>query len=257
MRRIVCPRSARAFPCRWHLSAPPPGVQAEGNRHGSVLAIAKNRALAIPMLGHKLGWEAGCAREIQDPHACCIINNRMDSLTPEYLAELGRQLAAIAAFLGGFSITFFGTLLTIKSSRGISSWALGAAAVAAGSFSVTVIAVTMLITSLHPGAPSYAMLSGHALARAQIVTALSLTLGILSLLLSLSFSGWMHSRKLGIATSFTCQLHRKNHLNELEVPSAGHSRLSKALPLDCTSGEVLQRRSVLGQGAVAKRAGQG
>ncbi len=56
---------------------------------------------------------------------------------------------------------------------------------------------------------------------------------------------------------FTCQLHRKNHLNELEVPSAGHSRLSKALPLDCTSGEVLQRRSVLGQGAVAKRAGQG
>jgi hypothetical protein len=124
----------------------------------------------------------------------------MDTLTSDYLAELGRQFAAIAAFLGGFSITFFGTLLTIQKDSRCRGWALGAAAIAAGAFTVTVIAVTMLITSLHPSAPTF--LKGvDALTRARIVTAGALILGTISLLTSLSFSGWIYSRKLGIMTS--------------------------------------------------------
>jgi hypothetical protein len=130
-----------------------------------------------------------------------IYHKLMDLFTPEYLAELGRQLAAIAAFLGGFSITFFGTLLTIRREGRIIGWALGTAAAAAGLFAVNVITVTMMITSLHPSAPSFVTMSANELVRARWVTTLSLFFGTLSLLSSLSISGWLHSRRLGKATT--------------------------------------------------------
>jgi len=124
----------------------------------------------------------------------------MDPLSSDYLAELGRQFAAIAAFLGGFSITFFGTLLAIKNDSRCKDWALGTAAFAAGAFTVTVVAVTMLITSLHPNAPTY-LKNSEALTRGRIVTAGALILGTVSLLSSLALSGWLHSRAIGIITS--------------------------------------------------------
>ena len=130
----------------------------------------------------------------------------MDALSPEYLAELGRQLATIAAFLGGFSITFFGTLLTLKSTSRLVSWALGATAVAAGSFVVTVIAITTLVTSQHPNAPPSLTLSSNTPERAAMVTEWSLVLGTLGLLVSLAISGWIHSRGVGIVTTLTSVL---------------------------------------------------
>src|SRR5689334_17941399 len=105
----------------------------------------------------------------------------MDTLSAEYFAELGRQLVAIAAFLGGFSITFFGTLLTIKPPSRRIGWALGAAAVAAGAFVVTVVAITMLIMYQHPNAPPSLTLSRDTPLLAQRVTRWSLGLGILGL----------------------------------------------------------------------------
>jgi hypothetical protein len=125
----------------------------------------------------------------------------MQSLAPAYLAELGRQLASISAFLGGFSITFFGTLLTIGSSRRVLGWALGSAAFAAGAFAVTAITATMLITSFHPSAPADIAMRGDALVRARFVAGLSLVLGMYGLLFSLALSGWIRSWRIGVATT--------------------------------------------------------
>ena len=72
----------------------------------------------------------------------------------EFLAETGRQIASLSAFLGGFAATFLGILLQSTSPRRHVGWAAGAAAVASASFILAVISGTALALVLHPGAPA-------------------------------------------------------------------------------------------------------
>jgi hypothetical protein len=126
----------------------------------------------------------------------------MQTLSPEYLAEIGRQLAFLSAFLGGFAATFLGTLLTAAPGRRQACWAAGSAAVAAAAFVVTVISATALAIVLNPGAPA-GMSSAAAITRARGIAGLSFIVGIYSMLLSLGLSGWIRSRALGMTTSIS------------------------------------------------------
>ena len=124
----------------------------------------------------------------------------MQALPDSYLMEIARQLAFLGAFLGGFAATFLATLLVVDSSKRIASWTIGSAATAACGFIVAVIASVMLTTVLHPDAPSNVG-DGASIGTARIVSSVSFAVGLIALLVSIGLSGWVRSRRTGIATS--------------------------------------------------------
>jgi hypothetical protein len=124
----------------------------------------------------------------------------MQPVTTEFLAETGRQIAFLSAFLGGFAATFLGILLQSPSSRRHVGWAAGAAAVASASFILAVISGTLFAVVLHPGAPP-GIAKPTFLPQVRILILVTLAFGIYSILLSLGLSGWIRSRQLGIVTS--------------------------------------------------------
>ena len=124
----------------------------------------------------------------------------MQPLNAEFLAETGRQIASLSAFLGGFAATFFGILLQSSNSRRHVGWAAGAAAVASASFILAVISGTTLALVLHPGAPP-GVAKATFLPQVRLLILIAFTCGIYSILLSLGLSGWIRSRQLGVVTS--------------------------------------------------------
>jgi len=124
----------------------------------------------------------------------------MQPVNAEFLAETGRQIASLSAFLGGFSATFLGILLQSPNSRRHVGWAAGAAAVASASFILAVISGTTLALVMHPGAPPD-IVKPTFLPQVRILIIVAFTCGIYSMLLSLGLSGWIRSRQLGIVTS--------------------------------------------------------
>ncbi|AHM60486.1 hypothetical protein D770_11145 [Flammeovirgaceae bacterium 311] len=119
-------------------------------------------------------------------------------LNPEYLAEIARQLAFVSAFLGGFAATFLATLLFVNSPKKAAGWAIAGASFSASAFIVAVIALIMLVVNLNPEALS---VSESSLLAARVVGMLSFMAGAYSLLASIGISGWLRSRKTGLATS--------------------------------------------------------
>ena len=124
----------------------------------------------------------------------------MQPLNAEFLGEMGRQIAFLSAFLGGFAATFLGILLQSPNSRRHVGWAAGAAAVASASFILAVMSGTLLALVVHPGAPP-ALAEPTLLPQLRILTFITFIVGIYSSLLSLGLSGWIRSRQLGIITS--------------------------------------------------------
>lgn len=124
----------------------------------------------------------------------------MDPARAEFLSEVGRQIASLSAFLGGFAATFLGILLQSANSRRQVGLAAGAAAVAAASFTIAVIAGTLVAVVLNPAAPPN-VATPEFLPWARRVIFVTFAVGIYSNLLSLGLSGWIRSRALGIVTS--------------------------------------------------------
>ncbi|MGI4735464.1 MAG: hypothetical protein ACRYG7_09815 [Janthinobacterium lividum] len=122
----------------------------------------------------------------------------MQTLSPQYLAEIARQISSLSAFLGGFAVAFFGMLLSHNSPRRTTSWAIASAAVAAMAFIIAVVACTKLVVVLHPQAPTSIALNGGA---ARVLAVLGFVLGAYTLLLSIGLSGWLRSRRMGLVTS--------------------------------------------------------
>src|SRR2546423_1749882 len=124
----------------------------------------------------------------------------MQPVNAEFLAETGRQIAFLSAFLGGFAATFLGILLQSPNSRRHVGWAAGAAAVASASFILAVISGTALALVLHPGAPAGLRIAAFLPPDPPFIF-FTLLFGLCYILLSLGLSGWIRSRQLGIVTS--------------------------------------------------------
>jgi hypothetical protein len=141
--------------------------------------------------------DAHCLRRGIAAHA---IPKCRESMRPEFLAEIGRQIASLSAFLGGFAATFLGILLQSSSSRRQVAWAVGAAAVASASFMIAVIAGTLVAIVLNPQAPA-GIATPQFLPWVRSVIFVAFAIGIYANLLSLGLSGWIRSRSLGAVTS--------------------------------------------------------
>lgn len=123
----------------------------------------------------------------------------MQTLAADYIAELGRQLATLSAFLGGFAAAYLATLLGADRSSRVVGAAAAGAAIAAGAFIVAVVAATLVVMAAHPNAPA-ALAGGSQATMARAVAALAFGVGIYALLASLGLSGWVRSRRLGLLT---------------------------------------------------------
>lgn len=123
----------------------------------------------------------------------------MDQLDPAYLSTLATQVGGLSAFLGGFAATFLGTLLAIGVRGRTASIAIGCAVTSSVVFVIAVVASTALVAMLHPNAPVPARAVATASARVFLV--LGFTVGLYTLLISLTLSGWSRSRGTGMTTS--------------------------------------------------------
>ena len=124
----------------------------------------------------------------------------MQELPAAYLGEIARQIAFVGAFLGGFAATFLATLLVAATPKRVTSWVIGAAAVASCAFIVAVIASVSLTTVSHPETPEIVR-QNTAVDVARIVSTLGFGIGISALLVSVGLSGWIRSRRAGVVTS--------------------------------------------------------
>jgi hypothetical protein len=124
----------------------------------------------------------------------------MQTLAPEYLAEIARQVGSLSAFLGGFAAAFLGTLLALNSPRRLAGWAIAWAAFAAMAFIVTVVASTKMVIVLHPQSPAGAAAAGG-IGAARVIAVLGFLLGAYALLVSMGLCGWLRSRRTGWVTS--------------------------------------------------------
>ncbi|MDX1546903.1 MAG: hypothetical protein R3247_07945 [Rhodothermales bacterium] len=121
--------------------------------------------------------------------------------SPEYLAELFRQMAFIAAVLGGFSAAFLATVVTAANSSRYATIAIGAAAFASASFvAVTVGATVVALNVVALGLSDLAAFPA-ATDRARFWTGLLFLVGIYALILALGMSGWLRSRATGWTTT--------------------------------------------------------
>ena len=120
-------------------------------------------------------------------------------LSPEYLVEVARQIAFVGAFLGGFSATFLGLVLTENRSDNIGIWLIAALTLASCSFILSVITMTFLSVSQHPGVPVDVLV--EAVNRHRIIGFLSFILGIYALLAGIGLSGFIKSKRFGLITA--------------------------------------------------------
>ncbi len=128
----------------------------------------------------------------------------MIELSPEYLIEVARQIAFVGAFLGGFSATFLGLVLTENRSDNIGIWLIGALTLASCSFVITVITMTFLSISQHPGIPVDVVM--ETVNRHRTIGFLSFILGIYALLAGIGLSGFIKSKRFGRITAIIAAL---------------------------------------------------
>ena len=123
----------------------------------------------------------------------------MTELPLNYIKELAEQIIFISAFLGGFSAAILGTLIVSdKKSKTLKILILGSS-FSAVSFIIAVFAMTKLVMISIPGAPY--PLSAESTNLPRLTGSISFFFGIIALLFVVGTSGWLQSKRLGIATS--------------------------------------------------------
>ena len=122
----------------------------------------------------------------------------MTELSSAYFAELANQLIFISAFLGGFSATILGTLIASEDNTKIMKVLILLVSISAASFILTVLSMTKIILIHAPDSPFGNNQDLTSLPR--VVGSLSFLMGMIALLLVISLSGWLKSKKLGKCT---------------------------------------------------------
>jgi len=124
---------------------------------------------------------------------------QMIGLPLEYLNKLASQFIFISAFFGGFSASILGTLIISKSENRIVKYLILGSSLSAVCFIVSVSAMTKLVMISTPGFPFD--VESQSIFLPRMIGVISFFIGIVSLIFVISTSGWMHSKRLGIATT--------------------------------------------------------
>jgi hypothetical protein len=121
-------------------------------------------------------------------------------MTLEYWNNLANQFILISSLLGGFSIAVVANLLIHENNNKISNWILKTATISAGGFLITVFAMTKILMMTTPGGYLKNVVESDFLIP-RIIGMASFLIGLISILLIISLSGWTKSKKTGIFTA--------------------------------------------------------
>ena len=123
----------------------------------------------------------------------------MPEYPPDYLQYLYEQISSIAAVLGGFSVATLMLLLDADSNRRIASWAAATSGLAAALLiGVTFLASILTADAMKLNALAFTDLTPSIQPLVGIVS-LTFLMGFYTLLASLGMSGWIRSKRTGIA----------------------------------------------------------
>lgn len=146
---------------------------------------------------------------LRTPSIFAGLNNTFDLLTMaqinitelplEYQKEVAEQIIFISAFLGGFSASILGTLITSKSDSKVLKALIVSSSLSAISFIVAVFAMTSIIMISTKGYPFIIDVNKTTFIR--LVGTASFMVGLLALIIVVAMSGWMHSKRVGWITA--------------------------------------------------------
>ena len=127
----------------------------------------------------------------------------MAEIPPDFVTELHRQTAFIAAVLGGFATAFLGALVAMDRGNRAGTWAIGFATASAVAFVITTFSATVVMLDLvRDGITTFDFSQWQpSTYRAKWVADICLSTGMFSLLFAVTFSGWVRSRATGILTT--------------------------------------------------------
>lgn len=123
----------------------------------------------------------------------------MTNMPIEYLNALANQFVLIAVFLGGFSATLLGTIISSDHDTKFSKAIIISSSFAALSFVMSVMAMTGLLLQTAEGYPLEIL--QDKLNQLRLVGAIAFFLGMIGFMISIGLSGWLKSKTLGIITS--------------------------------------------------------
>jgi len=123
----------------------------------------------------------------------------MLTLSNDYINALATQIIFISVFLGGFSATLLVTLLVADNEHKMMKVLIVSSASAAILFIIATFAMTKLVMVTTPGFPLE--IDENEMIRARVFGVLAHIGGILALMFTIGASGWLRSRRLGIATT--------------------------------------------------------
>lgn len=123
----------------------------------------------------------------------------MEEMSFEYWNKLANQIIVISSLLGGFSIAVIANLLVSDANTRLSRNILKAAVLAAGSFLVSVFAMTKILMMTTEGSPLKVTEIDFIIS--SVVGGITLFFGIMSLITIIALSGWTKSKKMGRFTT--------------------------------------------------------
>lgn len=128
----------------------------------------------------------------------------MMEINLSYLNQISSQMILICVFLGGFSATLLGNfILSDKKGKVLNLLTIGTA-IATVLFIIAVFGLTTIIAMTLPDNPFPIKPKDVILPRT--LRTLAFLLGLISLLFVIGTSGWLKSKKMGIATTIIASL---------------------------------------------------
>ena len=123
----------------------------------------------------------------------------MIELTPEYLNKIASQIIVISSLLSGFSIAMIANLLINEKKTKILNLIFKTTIITASSFLIAVFSMTNIILKTTDGYPLE--VTPQELNFPRIIGITAFMIGLISLSILISLSGWTKSRKTGIFTT--------------------------------------------------------
>ena len=121
-------------------------------------------------------------------------------ITLEYWNVLANQTLVISSLLSGFSITVVANLLTFEKNDTLTNRILKSATLSAGCFLVSVFAMIQITMITTPGGYVKNVAVDDFLI-ARIIGMITFMIGLFSLTVMISLSGWTKSKRIGIFTT--------------------------------------------------------
>ncbi len=121
-------------------------------------------------------------------------------ITLEYWNELAKQTILISSLLSGFSITVVANILVSDKNDKLTNRILKSATLSAGFFLVSVFAMIQISMMTTPGGYLKDVVAKDFIIP-RVIGMITFMIGLFSLTVMISLSGWTKSKKIGIFTT--------------------------------------------------------